>query len=114
MATAMAATLEQTAVATAMAGAAIAAIAARAATAVASPVTGATATMTRNRLAGAAREGQADDREENRDAQNQCTIHPRILQFQQVPYRKGCFPTAGRPRSFVSPNPDDQHNGRVT
>lgn len=113
MATAVAATMA-TAVATtvaaaeeaavAAAAAAIATIAAAAAiTAAARAIARATAAVTRNRLAGPADERQAHHREEHRDAQNQCTIHPRILQKQQVPYRKGCFQRVGRPKCLLLP-----------
>jgi hypothetical protein len=110
MATAMATTGEQAAVAVATAIASRAAT--RAAAARASAVARATATMTSDRLAGSAHEGQTHHREENRDAKNQCTIHPRILQKQQVPYRKGLFELVGRPRHFRSPYPDDRLFGR--
>jgi hypothetical protein len=40
----------------------------------------AVATVTGDGLVFTAQHGDADNREENRDAQNQCTIHPRILQ----------------------------------
>lgn len=113
MATAVAATMA-TAVATTMAtaeqatvAAAAAAIATRAAaaaiTAAARAIARATAAVTGNRLAGPADERQANHREKHRDAQNQCTIHPRILQKQQVPYRKGCFQRVGRPKCLLLP-----------
>jgi hypothetical protein len=38
------------------------------------------ATMTGHGRAVTAQQGDADNREENRDAKNQCSIHPRILQ----------------------------------
>jgi hypothetical protein len=40
----------------------------------------AVATVTGHGLAVTAHEGDADNREKNRDAKNQCSIHPRILQ----------------------------------
>jgi hypothetical protein len=40
----------------------------------------AVATVTGHGLAVTAHQGDADNREENRDAKNQCSIHPRILQ----------------------------------
>lgn len=38
------------------------------------------ATVTGDGLTVTAQQGDADNREENRDAQKQCSIHPRILQ----------------------------------
>jgi hypothetical protein len=40
----------------------------------------AVATVTGHGLAVTAQQGDANHREENRDAKNQCSIHPRILQ----------------------------------
>ncbi len=88
MATAVATTGEQTAVAAAVA-ATVTRAAAAAITGAASAVARATTAVTGDRLAGPAHQGQAHHRAENRDAKNQCTIHPRILQKQQVPYRRG-------------------------
>jgi hypothetical protein len=48
----------------------------------------AVAAMAGQHLAIAPHESDADHREENRDAKQQCTIHPKILQLKlkQVPY----------------------------
>ncbi len=42
----------------------------------------AAAAMSRDSFARTADEGDSNDREKNRDAENQCSIHPRILQLQ--------------------------------
>lgn len=108
VAAAMATTGEQTAVA-AVAAAVTGAVST--AITVATAVASATAAVTRDRLAGPAHQGQAHHRAEHRDAENQCTIHPRILQKQQVPYRKGYWNASAVRDAFRSPYPDDQLNG---
>jgi hypothetical protein len=40
-----------------------------------------TAAVTGDRRAGAADQGNSDDREKDRESNNQCAIHPRILQL---------------------------------
>jgi uncharacterized membrane protein len=55
-----------------------------AATAVATTIAAAvtsTAAVTGDRRAGAADQGNSDDREKDRESNNQCAIHPRILQL---------------------------------
>jgi hypothetical protein len=62
-------------------------------------------------------EGDADDREENRDPKNQCTIHPQILHKNKTgTYRTGIKScrllgpahrvTADTGASFIQPNCD--------
>jgi hypothetical protein len=46
------------------------------------------AVTSQHRVAIAAHEGDADDRDENRDAQNQCTIHPNPPQNRYRTVRK--------------------------
>ncbi len=102
MATAVATTGEQTAVAAAVA-ATVTRAAAAAITGAASAVARATTAVTGDRFAGPAHEGQAHHRAKNRDAKNQCTIHPRILQKQQVPYRRGIGNASAVRDAFRSP-----------
>ena len=47
---------------------------------VAAATVAAATAVTGHRLVGTADEGDSDDREKHRDAENQCSIHPRILQ----------------------------------
>lgn len=66
----------------ALATAATAAVATRAAIAtraVATTTIAATTSVASNRLLLSAHQGDTNDREQNRDTQNQSTIHPRIL-----------------------------------
>ncbi len=52
-------------------------------------IAGATTAVAGNCCVVTTHQGDANHREKDRDAQNQCTIHPRILQKnEQVPYRK--------------------------
>lgn len=82
MATTTATTMEQTTATTvACMAAAIAAITTTAAVATMATVTG-------DRLAVRAQEGNADHREKDRDAENQCTIHSKFLHTHG--FRKGC------------------------
>ena len=60
---------------------------ATAAAAIAAATAAAAATVTGNGHFFTAHKGDADDREEHRDAHNQNTVHPRILQQKQVPWR---------------------------
>ena len=53
---------------------------AMATTAAASAAAAAAATVTGNGHLFTAHKGDADNREKHRDSQNQCTVHPRILQ----------------------------------
>jgi hypothetical protein len=74
---------QQTTAATAAAMATTATTAAAAITATASATMAAVASHSR---IFAAHEGETNDREENRDTQHQCTIHPKFLQLnEQVP-----------------------------
>ncbi len=64
------------------------AIAGAVATAVAAAVTSAATTVaavTGDRLVVAAHQGDADDREEDRDPKHKCTIHPKLLQTNRYP-----------------------------
>jgi hypothetical protein len=78
-------------------------------TAVATTVATAAA-VTGHCLVSAADEGDADDREKHRDAENQCSIHPRILQTSsnlayqtQLNCRRTLSPCLGRPPSKGAP-----------
>ena len=66
---------------------ATAAIATAASAATATAATAAAMTVTSDSHFFTANKGDADDREKHRDAQNQNTVHPRILQQKQVPWR---------------------------
>jgi hypothetical protein len=63
------------------------------AAAAAMATTAAAATVTGNGHLFTAHKGDADNREKHRDAQNQCTVHPRILQQKQVPWRNKTMPS---------------------
>jgi len=69
-----------TSVSTAMAATAIGHIAHAATIAAYTTAVAAVATVTGDGLAVTAQKGDADNREKDRDAKNQCSIHPRILQ----------------------------------
>jgi hypothetical protein len=79
VAAAAAAATMTTVMSTAVAATAIAHVAS-AATITTAPTVAAVATVTGDGLAVTADKGDANHREENRDAKNQCSIHPRILQ----------------------------------
>jgi hypothetical protein len=92
---------------TAMATMVMVAMAMATATAATAAAATTTATMTGDGHLFTAHKGDADDREKHRDAQNQSTVHPRILQQKkQVPWRNkhttvpsDVCPRLGRPPS---------------
>ena len=91
-----------------------AAIAGAVATAVAAAVTSAATTVaavTGDRLVVAAHQGDADDREEDRDPKHKCTIHPKLLQTNRYPSDLDSNQLLLPPRTTASTHRDGDKRG---